>query len=132
MNRILILFLSTMLLACAAVDNSKKSISLDKALYHYESAIRWADFSAANSLRRVEGNAVPLTNPEKLKRIKVTGYDIISTVPSEDESTLYITVKISYYNEDNLKLMSLTDKQAWHFDEKHNAWYISSPLPAFK
>ena len=132
MNRILILFLSTMLLACAAVDNSKKSISLDKALYHYESAIRWADFSAANSLRRVEGNAVPLTNPEKLKRIKVTGYDIISTVPSEDESTLYITVKISYYNEDNLKLMSLVDNQIWQFDDQQEIWYISTPLPVFK
>jgi len=133
MNRIITIFLTAILLqACAAVDDSKKSISLDKALYYYESAMRWADFPAANSLRRYEGEPVPDTDPDKLKRIKVTGYDIVSTNPSDDESTVYITVKISYYDQDNLKLMSLVDNQVWQFDDSQNIWYISTPLPVFK
>jgi len=133
MNRIITLLLTAILLqACAAVDDSKKSISLDKALYYYESAMRWADFPAANSLRRYEGDPAPVTDPAKLTRIKVTGYDIVSTNPSDDESTVYITVKISYYDQDNLKLMSLVDNQVWQFDDKQKIWYISTPLPAFK
>ncbi|MGD8618155.1 MAG: hypothetical protein PVH54_03110 [Gammaproteobacteria bacterium] len=133
MNRIILLILTTILLhACAAVDDSKKSISLDKALYYYESAMRWGDFPAANSLRRHEGEPAPATDPAKLKRIKVTGYDIVSTNPSDDEATVYITVKISYYDEDNLKLMSLVDNQVWQFDDQQEIWYISTPLPVFK
>lgn len=133
MPRIIALLLTAILLqACATVDDSKKSISLDKSLYYYESAMRWADFSAANNLRRYEGDPAPVTDPEKLLRIKVTGYDIVTTNPSDDESTVYITVNISYYDEDNLKLMSLTDNQVWQFDEKQQIWYISTPLPVFK
>ncbi len=94
--------------------------------------MRWADFPAANSLRRYEGDPAPATDPARLKRIKVTGYDIVTTNPSDDESAVYITVKISYYDEDNLKLMSLTDNQVWQFDEKEKIWYISTPLPVFK
>jgi hypothetical protein len=133
MNRTLVLLLTAILLqACAAVGDSKKSISLDKALYYYESAIRWADFPAADSLRRYQGEPVPVTAPDKLKRIKVTGYDVVSTNPSGDETTVYITVKISYYDEDSLKLKSLTDNQIWQYDDQQKIWYISTPLPVFK
>ncbi|HYQ71996.1 MAG TPA: hypothetical protein VET88_08720 [Gammaproteobacteria bacterium] len=133
MNRIIILILGAILLqACAAVDDSKKSISLDKSLYFYESAMRWADFPAANSLRRYEGEGAPANDPAKLKRIKVTGYDVLSTKPSADDSAVYITVKISYYDEDSLKLMSLTDNQVWRYDATEKIWYISTALPVFK
>lgn len=133
MIRTVILLLSAALLhACAAVDDSRKSISLDKALYFYESAMRWGDFSAANSLRRHEGEPAPATDPAKLKRIKVTGYDVVSTNTSDDETAVYITVKISYYDEDDLKLRSLTDNQVWQFDENRKSWYISTPLPLFR
>ena len=56
MRALTLLLLSSLLLtACAAVDDSKKNITLDKALWQYETAIRWVDFSSANSLRRPEG-----------------------------------------------------------------------------
>ena len=133
MNRIIVFLLTAILLqACAAVDDSKKSINLDQTLYYYESAMRWADFSAANSMRRFEGDTVPANKPEKLKHIKVTGYDVLSTNPSDDETKVFITVKISYYDEDNLKLRTLVDNQVWQFDEEQKDWYISTPLPVFE
>ena len=132
MNRIIILLTAILLQGCAAIDDSKKSISLDQSLYYYESAMRWADFTAADSLRRYEGAPAPATDPAKLKRIKITGYDVLNTAPSDDESSVYITVKISYYDEDNLKLTSVTDNQVWRYDAGKNAWYISTPLPVFK
>ena len=133
MNRIIALLLTAVLLqGCAAIDDSKKTISLDQTLYYYESAMRWADFTAANSLRRYEGAPAPATDPTKLQRIKITGYDVLNTVPSDDESSVYITVKISYYDEDNLKLTSVTDNQVWQYDAEHDSWHISTPLPVFK
>jgi hypothetical protein len=135
MNRIIIILLTAILLqGCAAIDDSKKTISLDQSLYYYESAMRWADFTAADSLRRYEGAPAPApaTDPAKLKRIKITGYDVLNTVPSDDESSVYITVKISYYDEDNLKLTSVTDNQVWQYDAGQDSWYISTPLPVFK
>ena len=133
MNRIILLLLTAILLqACAAIDDSKKSISLDQSLYFYESAMRWADFESANSLRRYAGDPAPATNPAKLKRIKVTGYEVLNTVPSDDDTKVFITVKISYYDQDNLKVRSLTDNQVWQYDKQQNAWYVSTPLPVFK
>ena len=133
MKRIIVLLLTAVLLqGCAAIDDSKKTISLDQSLYYYESAMRWADFTAADSLRRYEGAPAPATDPAKLQRIKITGYDVLNTVPSDDESSVYITVRISYYDEDNLKLTSVTDNQVWQYDAGQNVWYISTPLPVFK
>ena len=133
MKRIIVLLLTAVLLqGCAAIDDSKKTISLDQSLYYYESAMRWADFTAADSLRRYEGAPAPATDPAKLQRIKITGYDVLNTVPSDDESSVYITVRISYYDEDNLKLTSVTDNQVWQYDAGKNVWYISTPLPVFK
>jgi hypothetical protein len=133
MNRFIVLLLTTMLLqACAAIDDSKKTISLDQSLYFYESAMRWGDFKSANSMRRYTGDPAPATDPAKLKRIKVTGYDVLNTTPSSDEAEVYITVNISYYDQDNLKARSLTDNQVWQYDKQHNVWYISTPLPVFK
>jgi len=133
MNRIIVLLLTTILLqACAAIDDSKKSISLDQSLYFYESAMRWADFESANSLRRYDGDPATATDPAKLKRIKVTGYEVLNTVPADDDTEVNITVKISYYDEDNLKVRSLTDNQVWQYDDKQNAWYVSTALPLFK
>jgi major membrane immunogen (membrane-anchored lipoprotein) len=54
---LLIVITSLLLSACAAVDDSKKTITYDKALWQYETAIRWVDFSTANSLRRLEDSS---------------------------------------------------------------------------
>jgi hypothetical protein len=133
MKRIIVLILTAALLqACAAIDDSKKTISLDQALYFYENAMRWADFTAANTLRRYEGAPAPATDTAKLKRIKITGYEVLNTIPSDDKSSVYITVKISYYDEDTLKLTSLTDNQVWQYEAREDTWYVSTPLPVFK
>jgi len=133
MSRLFIPLLAAVLLqACAAVGDSKKTISLDKTLYFYESAMRWGDFPAADSLRRSQDPAAPGNDPEKLARIKVTGYDTLSSSTADDENTLNITVRISYYDEANLKVMSLTDEQIWRFDPMQESWYIATPLPVFK
>ena len=128
------LFLLTCLLlsACAAVDDSKKSITLDKALWQYETAIRWVDFSSANSLRRPDGEAVYTPDPALLKHIKVTSYNVLETATSEDHAEVQMTVEIIYYHDERMTLTTITDKQTWKYDPEIKAWYITTPLPAFR
>jgi len=128
----LVLLSSLLLSACAAVDDSKKSITLDKALWQYETAIRWVDFSTANSLRRPEGDANYSPDPALLKQIKVTSYNVMNTTTSADHAEVNMTVEIIYYHDERMTLTTLTDNQTWKYDPEIKAWYITTPLPAFK
>ena len=128
----LLLLSSLLLSACAAVDDSKKSITLDKALWQYETAIRWVDFSSANSLRRSEGDTAYSPDPALLKHIKVTSYEVLNTTTSADHAEVKMTVEIVYYHDERMKLATLTDKQIWKYDPEIKAWYITTPLPAFR
>ena len=132
-QRIFIILLAALLLsACTAVGDSKKAITLDQATRYYERAIRWVDFNAANSLRRLEGTAHYTPSPETLKRIKVTSYETLNTSSSDDNFTMNIQVEIVYYNEDTMKLVTLMDNQVWKYDIDIQSWYITTPLPAFR
>jgi hypothetical protein len=132
--RVFLLYLvfSLLLTSCAAVDESKKSITLDKALWQYETAIRWVDFSSANSLRRPEVHAAESPDPALLKHIKVTSYNVVSSTATADNAEVHITVEIIYYHDERMKLETLMDKQIWRYDPAVKAWYIITPLPAFK
>jgi len=132
--RVFVLFLisSLLLSSCAAVDDSKKSITLDKALWQYETAIRWVDFSSANSLRRPEDQVADSPDPAILKHIKVTSYEVISSTATEDNAEVHITAEIVYYHDERMKLETLTDNQIWKYDPAVKSWYITTPLPAFK
>ena len=117
---------------CAAVDDSKKTITYDKALWKYETAIRWVDFSTANSLRRLEDNTAYTPDPQTLRQIKVTSYTVINRTDSEDHSEVRLTVEIVYYNEGSMKLTTIIDNQIWKYDPAIKSWYITTPLPPFK
>lgn len=132
-HRIFIIPLAALLLsACAAVDKSKKSITLDQALRNYETAIRWAEFKAADSLRRLDGNSHYTPSAETLKRIRVTSYETGNMTALDDNTIVNIQVEIVYYNEGTMKLVTLTDNQVWKYDPDIKSWYITTPLPAFR
>jgi len=117
---------------CAAVDDSKKTITYDKALWQYETAIRWVDFSTANSLRRLEDSSAYTPDPNTLRNIKVTSYDVINRTVSEDHAEVRLTVEIVYYNDRSMKLATIIDNQVWKYDPAIKSWYITTPLPPFK
>ena len=51
---------------------------------------------------------------------------------SEDRAEIKLTVQIVYYNDANMKLSTIIDKQVWRYDPEIKDWYISTPLPPFK
>lgn len=117
---------------CATVDDSKKTITYEKALWQYESAIRWVDFATANSLRRLEDSTAYTPDPQTLQHIKVTSYNVLNRTVSEDHAEVRLTVEIIYYNDRSMKLTTIIDNQVWKYDPAIKDWYISTPLPPFK
>ena len=133
MHRIIYsILLALALSGCAAVDDSKKTITYDKALWQYETAIRWVDFSTANSLRRLEDSSAYTPDKNTLQNIKVTSYDVINKTVSEDHAEVRLTVEIVYYNDRSMKLATIIDNQVWKYDPAIKGWYITTPLPPFK
>ena len=133
MHRIICsVLLALSLSGCAAVDDSKKTITYDKALWKYETAIRWVDFGTANSLRRLEDSSAYSPDLETLQHIKVTSYNVVNKIMSEDRAEVRLAVEIVYYNDRSMKLITIIDNQIWKYDPAIKDWYITTPLPPFK
>jgi hypothetical protein len=116
--------------ACASVDDSKKTITLDSATRKYERAIRWGEYEAADSFRR-QSTTTP-ADMARLKDVRVTSYETARTKESADRTEVQIDVVIRYYNKSTLKEVKITDHQSWQYDPVEKTWYITSPMPAFK
>ncbi|NOR40058.1 MAG: hypothetical protein GQ537_02460 [Gammaproteobacteria bacterium] len=133
MHRIIYSVLLAMALSgCAAVDDSKKTITYDKAMWKYETAIRWVDFGTANSLRRLEDSSAYSPDLKTLQHIKVTSYNVVNKVMSEDHAEVQLAVEVVYYNDRSMRLITIVDNQVWKYDPAIKNWYITTPLPPFK
>ena len=131
MNRLCIGTLIALLLAgCTSLGDGKKHQSLTDTLQLYEKAIRWGDFTAASRFQH-EGSetAKAVTIPGK---VRVSSYRQVSSRLHETGEKASVTVHIDYYHHDNPKLRSLTDEQTWEYDQDKKAWFITTPLPAFR
>ena len=84
--------LALSLSGCASVDASKKTITYDKAMWKYETAIRWVDFGTANSLRRLEDQSAYTPDLSTLQHIRVTSYNLKQITVSEDNSQAELAV----------------------------------------
>lgn len=133
MHRTLSLLLIVLLLgSCATVAERKRAQSFQSATRAYEGSIRWSDFETAGGFIDREKATGPEPDPELLKRIHVTSYQVISTSVDADGTEARVLVEIRYYNEDRMSEVSLTDRQTWLYDTETETWYLASPLPAFK
>ncbi|MGD2138647.1 MAG: hypothetical protein PVJ66_10290 [Gammaproteobacteria bacterium] len=130
--RLFALLLAVLLPACAAVDDSKKNITFDKASRYYENALRWGNYEAAALIRRRPDGSAATVNPAALKHIKVTAYEVTGSELSPDHSTIRQDVLIHYYNQDHMTEHTVIDHQTWQYDPDLKTWFLTSPLPAFR
>lgn len=124
------IFIALLLTGCASLNEKKKERTLEQATMIYERSIRWGDFATAARFQRMEGTA---TQPAALPgNVSVTSYQQVNSRTLADGDEVKITVRIDYYNSDTLKVITLTDEQAWKYYPDESAWYITTPLPAFR
>ena len=123
--------LATLLLAgCATISDTKRQKSFDETTLLYEKAIRWGDFATARQFQRLESDAPGKPLPQA--GIRVSSYRQLAKRTLPDDNTIAVTVKIDYYHNDTLKVMTLTDNQVWSYTPDENSWHITTPLPAFR
>jgi len=85
MRTAILLFFTAILSACASVDDSKKTITLDSATRQYERAIRWGEYEAAVSLR------VKISYYNEYTMKEITFIDYQSWKYDPDRKSWYIT-----------------------------------------
>jgi hypothetical protein len=120
------------LVGCATYRESRKQDLFEIASHAYEQTLLWGRYSVANSFRKVQATDRQVVNLEKLRKIKVTSYELLDKTISEDRSRVHQTVEIKYYNIERMLETTLVDKQVWEYDPEDKGWYLLSGLPDFK
>jgi hypothetical protein len=124
----LMLLLSLGLLQGCATQ--KQELRLDKTLTLYASAIRWGDFQGATQFYSSPALYEDVKF-DRLKHIKVTGYDSKGMQPSNDGKQLRQTVEIRYYDTEVGSEHQIIDQQVWNYDVGKEMWLLSSKMPEF-
>lgn len=124
-----LLLIGLSLLGCATMEESKKEQELAEALLYYEKAVRWADFSRADKLRRLAPDVTERQHPTD---IHITGYREVGRRQLDGGNEIEIAVRIDYYQDDTLKVSSIVDQQHWVYKAAEESWYITTTLPDFR
>lgn len=106
--------------------SQQKESERTKALWIYQSAIRWSDYETARGLQNN-----PLENflYEELSDIKVSSYRAVHQVLSEDGDRFEQTVEIRYYRNPSIVEKTILDKQVWVYGDR--GWVLDGELPPF-
>jgi len=109
---------------------SKETILTD-TLRTYAQTIRWGEFDQAIGFIDPKTLAEhPLTSLdiERLKQVRVTGYDDAPVVPVNDDEVQQ-TVKLDLLNVNTQVARSVVDRQTWKYDAATKRWWLVSGLP---
>ncbi len=134
MNKLMpTIFLLLILVAgCTYLLKGNQMDMFDQMTASFKDSIRWSDFETANHLRK---DALTESNPpdfKKLKRIRVTSYEVKQIIPMNNKSKVRQIVEINYYKTDNMIEKTLLHDQLWEYDAADKSWYLRSKLPNFK
>lgn len=121
-----------MFLGCATVTDFRLSKQFEKVAESYSAALRWEDFELAKSFvskQNLKGGST-LPDPDILKKIKITSYDLQNLKMNTEKLMVEQTVEIKYYNTDYLIEKIIHDNQIWIYES--DSWYLSTGLPVFE
>ena len=96
----------------------------------YRSAIRWSHFEQAAAFQN--GVAPPRRATDKLRDVRVIGYDVVREREDKQRGTLHQTVTIRYHHLGDRVEKTIVDEQDWHYDEERGDWVVDSALPSFE
>ncbi|HET9699298.1 MAG TPA: hypothetical protein VFP70_00100 [Burkholderiales bacterium] len=113
----------------ATVERGGRVDQFDKVIRAYETAIRWSDFDRAAGVAGLAPEQREAA--QKLSRVKVISYEVISAEVSPDTVQVRQSVQIEYTVEGSVKLRRIVDRQGWRFDEAQGRWVLVSGLPDF-
>lgn len=127
--RLTALFLIVLALTACAFSTEQARM-FERSTLAYERALRWGDFNKALAFHQGRDDPLGEQERQRLKQIRMTSYDTIYA-QRVAENEIEQIVEVKYYLEDQVVERSMSLKQVWHYDKDKQAWYLSSPFPAF-
>ena len=123
------LFLIT---GCASLSEEKQGELFETASFSYEQAIFFGKYETAYSFTKDAAPEKQVTDLGRLKKIKVTSYELIAVKVSKDRNIVNQRVEISYYFLNSMVEKTIVDNQLWKYYPEEKIWYLESGLPDFK
>lgn len=120
------------IIGCTSLQGKWRLAQFEDISYAYGQAMRWGDYDVASGFRKKQESDHGAWNVDKLDKIRVTSYELLNSNPSEDKLRVHQSVKIRYFNVDQMKEKSLIDRQLWEYDDTEKAWYLQSGPPDFR
>lgn len=117
---------------CASLSEVKQEELFETASFSYEQAIFFGKYEAAHSFTKVSTPEEHVTDFKRLKKIKVTSYELIALKVLEDRNIVNQRVEISYYFLNSLVERTIIDNQLWKYYPEEKIWYLESGMPDFK
>lgn len=125
----LILLLGFFLLLGGCAGANKKTRNFESTMRAYEQVIRWGDLGKANDFLK-EPDEFSTERYEKLKKIQINGYRVLSRTPTSEG--INQVVEIKYTKDASVVVRTITDAQKWIYDKDEERWYLASKIPKFK
>lgn len=131
MTKCVLSFCVLLLIGCTTFAARKQQEQFEIASHVYEQALLLGQYEIANGFRKVQDSDNKTFDLERLKKIKVTSYDLRAIKASKDNSLVKQTVEIKYYHIDYLIEKTIIDNQQWKYDTAEKRWYLHGGLPDF-
>jgi hypothetical protein len=117
-----------LLAACGHMPQKKVDMVAE-----YGVSVRWSDWDSAwnfiDPATRSSPN-LPEDEQERLKDVKVTGYEVHMT-QAQPDGTMKQIVEIRYIEQATQVEKSFRDTQIWRTDDKGEHWWLTTGLPHF-
>ena len=136
MTRVLnciICFIFLMLTGCATRPGLSEE--LDRSVKAYNQMLRWHEMENA-VLTYVDSNLREecLKQAEALKKrgLSVTDFRILSKKYIPDNKTGDVVAEFDYYILPSNRIITISNRQEWLYEESSRSWKVKSGLPAFE
>jgi hypothetical protein len=114
---------------CAASFEFRRQELLAERVKQYGKLIRWSQFEAAKLFL---ADDAPGRRSPPPKDIRVSDYEVMQLILTENTHEAGQMVHITYFSERNPRVRTLEDLQKWVFDVDRNEWFLKSGFPEFK
>jgi hypothetical protein len=127
--RLLLLASLLVLASCATKQHSRDLLNV--ALYDYQSAIRWGNFTGALDFldpQVLAKKPVTAIDLKRYEQIQVTGYTV-QGAGSPAEGQHHQVVEIRFINRHTQAERAVLDQQQWRYDAEQRRWWLVTGLP---
>ncbi len=121
--------LMLLLAACASVTKPKVNM-----MEEFGNAVRWSDWDMAWQMidpATRKSLVLPGEEQDRLRDVKVTGYQVRTSEPQEDGTVMQI-VEIHYIDQRTQRERSVRSEQHWRTDDEGEHWWLTTGLPKFE